>query len=77
MPRTIELDEGFLLAGLLAVGLAVFYVRRALERRNAAARLLATEEYVQTPQFQRALAAIGKPKNPGDAQRPAHAGVKK
>jgi len=75
--RTIQLDEAFVLVGVLAVGVALFYLRRILERKRAAARELTTEEYVQTPEFQRALAAIANPK-PGDTQRPmTSAGAKK
>jgi hypothetical protein len=70
VPKMVELDEAFLLIGLLAVGVALFYLRRIVDRRRATSRELATEEYVRTPEFQRALEKIVKPKKSGDSQTP-------
>ena len=58
--RTIELDEGLLLGGVMAVGLVIFAMRRHGERLRYAADQLATEEYVHSPAFQKALSGMTK-----------------
>jgi hypothetical protein len=58
--RAIELDEGWLLGGVMALGLVVFAMRRHGERLHAAALGLATEQYIHTPAFQNALTGMVK-----------------
>lgn len=73
VPRAITVDEGLLVGVLLLVGLAVIVLRRRVERLREAALQLATEEYVRTPEFQRALAGIVNRRKPEDTQMPPHA----
>jgi hypothetical protein len=53
--RTVEVDEALILGGVLVAGFLGLSARRYAVRRREEVRLLATEEYVQTPAFQRAL----------------------
>jgi hypothetical protein len=67
--KTIELDEGLVLGGVMAVGLVIFAVRRHGERLREAALRLTTEEYVQSPAFQNALSGMEKQREREQALR--------
>lgn len=56
--RTIELDEGLMLGAVMAFALLAIGMRRYAVRKRDAVLRLATEEYVQTPAFQKALTGI-------------------
>jgi hypothetical protein len=75
--KTIELDEGLLLGGVMALGLVVFAVRRLGERRRGAAGRLATEEYVQSPAFQKALSGMTKQREREESLRALRADTDK
>jgi hypothetical protein len=58
--RRIELDEGLLLGAVMALGLVIVARRRRGDRQRDSARGLATEQYIHTPAFQKALSGMVK-----------------
>jgi len=75
--RSIELDEGLLLGGVMVLGLVVFAMRRRRESQREAAHQLTTEEYVQTPAFQNALTGMEKQREREQALRALRADANK
>ena len=68
--RSVGLDEALILGGVLVVGFLGLSARRYAVQRREEVRLLATEEYVHTPAFQKALKSVLNPGKPGDQQAP-------
>lgn len=77
VPRTIELDEALVLGGVLVLGFLGLSARRYAVRRREEVRLLATEEYVQTPAFQKALKRfVGRRPGEDAREQPPRTAVK-